>query len=41
MAIQAVQLIAGLAVLALEGLIIWGAVEGAHFLYCKATGRKY
>ena len=41
MMIQVMQLFAGLALLALEGIALWGAVEGIYWIYCKATGRRY
>lgn len=41
MILQAGQLLAGLALLALQGVALWGAVEGIYWIYCKATGRKY
>jgi len=30
-----------LAAYAVAGVALWGAVEGAYWLYCKATGRDY
>ena len=41
MVLYAGQLLAGLALLALEGIALWGAVEGIYWIYCKATGRRY
>ncbi len=26
---------------AVAALALWGAVEGVHYIYCKATGREY
>lgn len=26
---------------AVAGVALWGAVEGAYWLYCKITGRRY
>ncbi len=26
---------------AVGGFIIWQVIEGAYWLYCKATGREY
>ena len=41
MILYAGQMLVGLALLALQGVALWGAVELIHFLYCKATGRTY
>ena len=41
MMIQAGQLIAGLAFLALQLIALWAIIEGAHFIYCKVRGVKY
>lgn len=30
-----------LAAYAAVAVALWGAVEGAYWLYCKATGRRY
>lgn len=30
-----------LAAYAAVAVALWGAVEGAYWLYCKATGREY
>ena len=30
-----------LALYAVGGFIIWQVIEGAYWLYCKATGRDY
>jgi hypothetical protein len=30
-----------LAAYAAAAVALWGAVEGVHYIYCKATGRKY
>ena len=35
------QLMAGLTLLAGAGVALWLGVEGAYWLYCKATGREY
>ena len=26
---------------AVAGALIWQVIEGAYWIYCKATGRKY
>jgi hypothetical protein len=41
MLIQAAQLAAGLALLALQLLALWGTVEAGYWIYCKVRGRKY
>ena len=41
MILYAGQLLAGLALLALQGVALWGAVEGIYWIFCKATGRRY
>ena len=41
MILYAGQVIVGLTILALEGVALWGAVEGIYWIYCKATGRRY
>ncbi len=35
------QMFVGLALLALQGLALWGAVEAVYWIYCKAKGVKY
>ncbi len=30
-----------LAAYAVAGVALWAAVEGVHYLWCKATGRDY
>jgi hypothetical protein len=30
-----------LAAYAAAVVVLWGAVEGAYYLFCKATGREY
>jgi hypothetical protein len=35
------SILLGLATIALAGVALWGVVEGAWWLYCKATGREY
>ncbi len=30
-----------LALYAVAGLLIWQVIEGAYWIYCKATGRDY
>ena len=35
------SLVVGLGFLALQGLALWGIVEGAWWLFAKATGREY
>lgn len=30
-----------LAAYAAAVVVLWGSVEGAYYIYCKATGRKY
>jgi len=35
------QMLAGLALLALQGVALWLAVEAVHWIFCKATGRRY
>jgi hypothetical protein len=39
--LEAGQLLAGLALLALQGVALWLAVEAGYWIYCKATGRSY
>lgn len=41
MVIQAGQLAAGLAVLALQLIALWAIIEGTHWIYCKVRGVKY
>ena len=41
MILEAGQLLAGLALLALQGVALWLAVEAGYWIYCKATGRTY
>ena len=41
MILQAGQLLAGLALLALQGVALWLVVEAGYWIYCKATGRTY
>jgi hypothetical protein len=41
MLIQAGQLLAGFALIAVQVLALWGAVEAVHWIYCKARGRSY
>jgi hypothetical protein len=41
MALQAGQMLAGLALLALQGVALWLVVEGIYWIYCKARGRSY
>jgi fucose permease len=31
----------GLGSIVAGAVLLWGAVEGVYFLYCKATGREY
>jgi hypothetical protein len=35
------SVMAGLGSLIAGAALLWGAVEGVYFLYCKATGREY
>jgi len=35
------SVIVGLGSLIAAAVILWGAVEGVYFLYCKARGIKY
>ena len=37
----AAQLMAGVILLAVEGVALWLVIEGAYWLFCKATGRAY
>jgi len=30
-----------LAAYAVAAVALWGVIEGVHYIYCKATGRKY
>ena len=41
MIVYAGQMLVGLALLALQGVALWGAVEGIYWIYCKATRRTY
>ena len=41
MILYAGQMLAGLALLALQGVALWLAVEGIYWIYCKARGRSY
>jgi hypothetical protein len=31
----------GLGSLIATAVLLWGAVEGVYFIFCKATGREY
>jgi hypothetical protein len=31
----------GLAAYAVAGVLLWAAVEGGYYLFCKITGRDY
>lgn len=35
------QIVAGLGFLALQGLALWAVIEGAWWVYTKATGKEY
>jgi hypothetical protein len=41
MALQAGQMLAGLALLALQGVALWLVVEGVYWIYCKVRGVRY
>ena len=41
MILYAGQVVIGLTILALEGVALWGAVEGIYWIYCKVRGVKY
>lgn len=41
MALQAGQMLAGLALLALQGVALWLVVEGVYWIYCKVRGVQY
>lgn len=41
MALEAGQLLAGLALIGVQVLALWGAVELVYWIYCKAKGRSY
>jgi hypothetical protein len=41
MALQAGQMLAGLALLALQGVALWLVVEGVFWIYCKVRGVRY
>lgn len=41
MLVEAGQLVAGVALIALQVLALWGAVELVYWIYCKARGRSY
>lgn len=41
MILYAGQMLAGLALLALQGVALWLAVEAGYWIYCKARGRIY
>ena len=35
------SVLAGLGSLIAGAVLLWAAVEGAYFIFCKATGREY
>ena len=35
------QLLAGLGLLALQGVALWLTVEAGWWIYCKVTGKEY
>lgn len=35
------SVLAGLGSLIAGAVLLWGAIEGVYFLYCKARGIKY
>ena len=41
MALQAGQMLAGLALLVLQGVALWLMVEGIYWIYCKVRGVRY
>jgi hypothetical protein len=41
MALEAGQLLAGFALIAVQVLALWGVIELSFWIYCKAKGRNY
>ena len=41
MILYAGQMLAGLALLALQGVALWLVVEGVFWIYCKVRGVRY
>lgn len=41
MALQAGQMLAGLALLTLQGVALWLVVEVVYWIYCKVRGVQY
>jgi len=35
------SVIVGLGSIVAGVMLLWGAVEGVYFIFCKATGREY
>lgn len=35
------SVIVGLGSIVAAAVLLWAAVEGAYFIFCKATGREY
>lgn len=41
MVLYTAQVVAGLTFLAVQGIVLWLAIEAGYWLYCKATGKEY